>query len=59
VTLNWSAIAGVKYRVQFKNNFNEVNWSDLAPDVTAASSFASITDNSGAVQRFYRILVLN
>lgn len=58
-TLTWSAISGAKYRVQFKNDLNNTNWTDLVPDVTATGPVASITDTPGVAQRFYRILVVN
>ena len=55
--LTWSAIPGVKYRVQFKNSLDEVSWTDLIPEVTAAGLTASFSDPVGAGQRFYRVLV--
>ena len=57
--VTWSAIPGTAYRVQFKADLNDTNWTDLAPDVTATDPTASITDSPGATQRFYRILVAN
>ncbi len=57
-TLTWSAIPGQKYRVQFKNNLTDANWSDLVPDVTASLATASINDPVSATQRFYRVLVV-
>ncbi|MCX6930838.1 MAG: hypothetical protein NT154_47690, partial [Verrucomicrobia bacterium] len=56
--LAWSAISGAKYRVQFKDDLGDTNWTDLAPDVTAAGPVASITDIPNVAQRFYRILVV-
>jgi hypothetical protein len=58
-TLAWSAISGTTYRVQFKTDLNDTNWTDLLPDVTATGSTASLTDPPAATQRFYRILVVN
>ena len=58
-TLTWSAILGARYRVQFKNDLNNTDWTDLAPDVTASGPTATIADTPGVAQRFYRILVLN
>ena len=58
-TLTWTAISGARYRVQFKNDLNNTNWTDLAPDVTASGPTATIADTPGVAQRFYRILVLN
>jgi hypothetical protein len=58
VTIRWSACANETYRVQYKTNLDEPNWTDLVPDVTASGSGASRTDAPGATQRFYRILVV-
>jgi hypothetical protein len=58
-TLTWSAIPGTEYRVQFKHDLNDTNWTDLVPDVTAAGPVASITDTPNVQQRFYRSLALN
>jgi subtilisin-like proprotein convertase family protein len=56
VTLNWSAIPGQTYRVQYSDVIAGTNWSDLSPDVTASGSTAITTDSPGlAPQRFYRI----
>ncbi len=56
--LDWSAIPGTKYRVQFKNNLDDPNWTDLVPDVTAGGSLGSFSDPLGNTQRFYRIQVI-
>jgi hypothetical protein len=57
LVLQWSAIPGVKYRVQFKNSLDDVGWTDLIPDVTAAGATASFSDPVGVGQRFYRVSV--
>jgi hypothetical protein len=61
VTLTWSAVAGKTYRVQFKNDVGEANWSDVPGDVTASGALASKADDAiaGRAQRFYRIVQLN
>jgi hypothetical protein len=56
--LDWSAIPGTKYRVQFKNNLEDPNWTNLVPDVTASGSLGSFGDPLGNTQRFYRIQVV-
>jgi hypothetical protein len=54
----WSAIANTTYRVQYKSDFSEATWHDLAGDVVADADTASKTDAVGPdPQRFYRILV--
>jgi len=55
--LQWSAIAGVKYRVQFKNALDDASWTDLVPEVTAVGAVANFSDPVGAGQRFYRVSV--
>jgi hypothetical protein len=61
LTLRWSALAGVTYRVQYKNSLTAPEWKPLG-DVTANGSTASIEDaepgSPGAAgQRFYRIQI--
>jgi Immunoglobulin domain/Immunoglobulin I-set domain len=58
VTLVWQAQSGQTYRVQYKNDFNDAEWTDLAGDVVADGNTASKTDNTiaGVDKRFYRIL---
>ncbi len=55
ITLTWSAIAGKTYRVQFKNDLAEVNWTDVLPDVTPTGSTAALTVTTELSQRFYRV----
>ena len=57
--LNWSAVAGTTYRVQFKTNLEDAVWIDVAPDVYASGVSASITNTFEAPQRFYRVQVLS
>jgi hypothetical protein len=58
VLLSWNAYPGKTYRVQYKADLNQTNWTTLTPDVTASSNVASIADLPGTGQRFYRVLVL-
>jgi hypothetical protein len=59
VTISWSAITGKSYRLQFKSELKEPNWTDLSGDVLATGSKAAKTDTetSGA-QRSYRVALL-
>ncbi|MBA4148329.1 MAG: M36 family metallopeptidase [Verrucomicrobia bacterium] len=58
ITINWSAIPGRSYRVQYATTLQPTNWEDLE-DVVAQGTVASLTEFFfGAEQRFYRILVL-
>ncbi|HSH16939.1 MAG TPA: hypothetical protein VLD18_12945, partial [Verrucomicrobiae bacterium] len=56
----WAAVPGRKYRVQYKDDFNEPGWATLPGDVWADSSTGRKRDQTGAVtpQRFYRVLIL-
>ncbi|MEY2428499.1 MAG: hypothetical protein QOJ40_1384, partial [Verrucomicrobiota bacterium] len=59
VTITWSAVSGSIYRLQYTPDLSATNWTDVSPDVTAADSTASQTNNpDGAGQRFYRVILL-
>jgi hypothetical protein len=59
VTLQWSAIPGATYRLQFKNDLGDAEWSNVSPDVVASENFVVKTDAIGIGQRFYRILLVD
>ena len=56
--LEWSAIPGTKYRVQFKHNLEDADWTDLIPDVTASGTLGSFNDPLSNSQRFFRVQVI-
>lgn len=59
-SIQWAAIAGRNYRLQFKNTVLEP-WQDVPGDITAAGTTAGKTDNVGSTtvpRRFYRVLLL-
>jgi hypothetical protein len=57
VNIVWTAVSGSVYRVQYTPDFG--NWSNLLPDVQATNSTASAVDDpGGAMQRFYRVMLL-
>ena len=59
VTIQWSAMAGLNYRLQSKPELGESSWMDVAGDVTSNGPSAMKTDLAGATgQRFYRVIVL-
>jgi uncharacterized repeat protein (TIGR01451 family) len=59
LTLTWSSISGMTYRVQYDSQLGNTNWTDLPPDVLATDIISSQTDtNLTDVQRFYRVLVV-
>jgi hypothetical protein len=54
--VTWSAVTGRTYRLQMKSDVIATNWTDVVPDIIAASNFVSATNNVGTSQtRFYRI----
>jgi hypothetical protein len=59
VTLQWTAIPGRIYRVQYTPNVDAPEWADLPGDVIAGGSAALKADApAGAGQRFYRVRLL-
>lgn len=61
VTITWSSQAGKVYRVAYKNNTTDANWTDLSGNVTASGSTTSWTDRSASkfTQRLYTVYVTN
>jgi VCBS repeat-containing protein len=54
--ITWSTVVGRTYRLQLKDDVNAANWTDVEPDVIAASNSSSATNAIGTSQaRFYRI----
>ncbi|MDB6111328.1 MAG: sorting protein [Pedosphaera sp.] len=58
VTVKWSAVSNLTYRVQSKTNLSDASWNDLAPTVTATSSNAIYAEPLSLSHRFYRVMVL-
>ena len=59
VTLTWNALSGLKYRLQYKTNLIQGNWTNSGSTITATNSTVTATDSSGSdKQRFYRVLLL-
>ena len=56
-SIEWTAVPGKTYRVQYKNSPSVPVWSDLPGDVTAAASTESKTDPGIGflAQRLYRV----
>ncbi len=58
VTLAWTAVPGVKYRVQFAAAPDALEWADLTEDLTATGPTATVMDSPLIpTQRFYRVAV--
>ena len=59
ITLTWSSVPGVNYRVQLTDDLATAPWTGLAGDVQADATTAAKQDTLAlAPARFYRILVL-
>ncbi|HOX56456.1 MAG TPA: tandem-95 repeat protein [Candidatus Paceibacterota bacterium] len=59
VIVKWNAIAGRIYRLEYKDNWAEVDWTDSLSDVLASGATAFQTNAVGtAGQRFYRVKCL-
>lgn len=58
LTLSWSTVSGTTYRVQFKDDLNAEQWTDLA-DLTATNSTASLVVTNEGGQRYFRLLQLD
>ena len=57
--LQWNALAGRSYLVQYKNNLVVTSWSNLPPIVDATGALASAIDPfATSAQRYYRIELL-
>ncbi len=59
VTLVWSSVAGRTYRVDYKNDFNEANWTQLGNLIPATGSSTTAIDSNATGQRFYRVVLTN
>jgi YD repeat-containing protein len=60
VTVEWAAVAGKSYRLQFKNSLGDASWTDVPGDVTAAATIVNKVDASAsaASRRFYRVMLV-
>lgn len=58
-TIEWSAVPGKRYRVQFKDTISDAAWQDLVGDVTAGAATATKADTAivGRPERYYRVIL--
>ena len=56
--LSWGCVSGRSYRVQWKQEMADTNWSDLT-DFTASTNSLLFTDSLTQTQRFYRVIIVN
>ncbi|HEX3719053.1 MAG TPA: immunoglobulin domain-containing protein [Verrucomicrobiae bacterium] len=58
LTLNWSAIPGQTYQVQYKTNLLQTNWVNFGlPSIASGTTILTTDFVSGDAQRFYRIVL--
>ena len=56
---SWTSVSGRTYRVQWKQDLTDTNWTDLV-DVTASTTSTTFTTNSVTLsQQFFRAIVVN
>jgi RHS repeat-associated protein len=59
ITLDWTAIAGRTYQLQFKTNLTQSSWNNSGSPTTATNSTAAASDAIGQdLERFYRVVLL-
>lgn len=61
INLQWNAIPGRAYQVQFKTDLSSTanSWSNLGGAITASNSIITISDPAtNSPQRFYRVILL-
>jgi hypothetical protein len=57
VNFTFSATSGIQYRVQYKNDLTDSQWSSLGTDIVAQSNSVPVSDNLNATgRRYYRVL---
>ena len=57
VTLSWTVISGLNYRVQFKTNLEDAVWTDLPGNIIATNNVVTATDPAIYSQGFYRLVL--
>ena len=59
VTVKWSAVSNLTYRLQYKQNLTDSAWSNVVPDITATGSIVTMTNGvNNSTQQFYRVMLL-
>ncbi|MBK7998019.1 MAG: hypothetical protein IPK15_04620, partial [Verrucomicrobia bacterium] len=59
VSFSFATTAGLRYRVDYKDNLNDVEWTPLSAAQLATGAPIAVSDDiSAAPHRFYRIVVV-
>jgi hypothetical protein len=53
--ITWTTVPGQKYRLQYKLDPIETNWTDASPDIQSTGSTSTATNGAASRQRFYRV----
>ena len=60
ISISFDTIVGRSYRVEYKNNLDDLTWLPLTPNVVATDATLTVPDTIGALpHRFYRIFEVN
>ena len=58
--LSWATVTGKRYRVDYKDDLNQIDWNVLGTEFVASGTSTFIDDpNTTAPQRFYRIVQID
>ena len=53
--LNWQAVPGKAYRIQYKENLSDAVWTEI-PGASVMGNLGSFTFPAGQASRFYRVM---
>jgi hypothetical protein len=56
--LTFESEPGHTYRVEFKNDLNEITWRPLGTNQFATGATLTISDSPTGPQRFYRVVLV-
>jgi len=61
ISIQWTAIIGKTYRVQYKDSLSSTEWTNFSGDVLAVSTIVEKADNTPMTssQRFYRVILVH
>ena len=58
LTLAWTTIPGLNFRVQIKTNLDDPEWTDFTGVITATNGIVTVNDPAVHPQRFYRLALV-
>jgi uncharacterized repeat protein (TIGR03803 family) len=57
LTLNWTALWGACYQLQYTCDLNSSNWTNLGPLIATTNASITVTDSATNSQRIYRVYI--